>query len=140
MRFADMRRMRCGVLDSEYSADSPAVCAMGVVRAVGKFLKHLARSTRAEPLGTDHRPAVVEALGDMLMYCCGTANDACELAADDEYDCIECVATVLRFTASILEGEGSPRNLLSSVCTLCRVCAVDPEEAFVVSLRKSCSK
>lgn len=136
-----MRRLRRDALNPEYLEDSSAVCAMGVVRAVGKFLKHLARSTRPEPLGTNHRPAVVEALGDMLAYCCGIEGDAGDPTAGDMYNCGACVAEVLRSAAELLYGVRSPRRLLKTVRTLCRTCAVDPEEAFLVSLEKMrCSR
>ena len=136
MRFVEMVQLRRDALNPAYSVDSPAVCAMGVVRAAGKFLKHLARSTRDEPLGTDHRPAVVEALGDMLAYCCGIADDSCEPFTQDKYSCAECVADVLRLAADAIVVRVSPYMLVSSVYTLCHVCAISVDEAFKISLEK----
>lgn len=136
MRFAEIVQLRRDALNPAYLTDSPAVCAMGVVRAAGKFLKYLARSTRDEPLGTDHRPAVVEALGDMLAYCCGIADSDAEPFTQDKYDCAECVADVLRRAADAVVGRVSPYMLASTVYTLCQVCAISVDEAFKISLEK----
>ncbi len=117
--------------------DSSRHCLLGMLKAIRNFVNPLLAPPR---IGVDNRPAVVEAIGDMLMYT-WSLHHVRGFAYTPPVSYSQANLDVILGTMLVVLGRGladamSAATLLTHVAALADCCCIPLEEAARISIEK----
>lgn len=119
------------------SSDTARHCLLGMLKAVRNFVHPL---LKPPAIGVDNRPAAVEAIGDMLMYCWSLHHvrnkplDSWPLYEQPNVDYV--LGSLLIELGCQLKGYVSHETLWTHIAVLAHTCCIPLEEAAAISIEK----
>jgi len=121
------------------SSDTARHCLLGMLKAVRNFVHPL---LKPPAIGVDNRPAAVEAIGDMLMYCWSLHHVLGEpwqewkqsYAQANTDKILGCM--LISIGNQLAAGKSDEWALLEYIAVLAHTCCIPLEEAAAISIEK----